>query len=618
VAFPIPPPPRRIPSKSGDGDGDGDGNNDDDDDDWVASPSYDVGGSYYHAEGWVAVLEQLAGDLEINAVRVYDMDCRLDYSAFLGRAAELGVYVIVPFTGVRGGGVLDRNGLPPPPAAATSGSSGGPGEGSCYPPALYRYGRACADNFARYPNVLAGTVGNEVMNSLAAWPAAPCVRAYARDLKAHMRRRAKQEREVSSSSSSLSSPSSPTGNGTTAPPYRVLPLLYAAQNDSPEASVPPEAAMRLTAGYLTCVDDEGGEGEPGRNRSGAAGSGSKPRRRLGRRRIPPDVDLYGINVESWCSSLQTFELNEDGSEPGYHALYRSFENASFPVVFTEVGCSKPLFNRDNGLPPRGERDWRQVPVILNRMNPVFSGFSAYAYDGNPLFRMMDGRAPWDGVHPLPPSQDYENFREQLRFANQQLRSGPALPEEEGGEGEGGGSVASGNPVRSKPEHPLMSCSGAAADLRGAWGLDLAPLGAVPSYVDAVPDDGALPRRAQLPPPLSPPGAGGEGGGPPPAPDRREAFPGPGGLTGIRASLAVMLAGLAIGLGQWLSRTGLCRGRGCGRRRLSRRGSSNRSASPASQDGGPHQQVSLLERPVGNGGKGGNGGVPSYGTLTPGR
>ena len=53
-----------------------------------------------------------------------------------------------------------------------------------------------------------------------------------------------------------------------------------------------------------------------------------------------------------------------------------------------MGCSLELYNRDNGL-DQGIRDWQHVSVVLgNNMNELWSGFCAYAYDGNPLFDFM--------------------------------------------------------------------------------------------------------------------------------------------------------------------------------------------------------------------------------------
>ena len=361
----------------------------------------------YNAAGWNAVLEQLANDLEINAVRVYRMNCTLDYTPFFKRAAELGIYVIVPLTSASGDGVLDRDLAAP----------------ACYTPELFQYGVSCLEQYLRHPNVLAAMLGNEVMNSLLTWKSAPCVRAYGRDLKAYM---------------------STYNSKKTAYRRRSVPLLYAAQHDSPDASVLPEVAMKLTANYLSCVDSNTENGAD----------------------TEPSVDLYGINVESWCSSMQTFEFNEDGvSETAYHALWRTLTNTSIPLLFSEAGCSKELFNRDNGL-ARFVRDWRQIPVILNNMSSVFSGFCAYAYDGNPLFRMMDGQELWDGVHVLQPSQDYENFRQQLHDATLELMQdkGAMLVDQ---------AMAS---VR------LSTCTDATDDVERFWKVQLLPLTALPSYV----------------------------------------------------------------------------------------------------------------------------------------
>ena len=76
-----------------------------------------------------------------------------------------------------------------------------------------------------------------------------------------------------------------------------------------------------------------------------------------------------------------------------------------------MGCSLELYNRDNG---RAQiRDWQQVSVVLgNNMNELWSGFCAYAYDGNPLFDFMQG-GPWDGLHTLEPTSDFDNLVDQL-------------------------------------------------------------------------------------------------------------------------------------------------------------------------------------------------------------
>ena len=319
----------------------------------IAFPTPFSAATKYDADGWIAVLEQLANLTEINTIRVYRMDCRKDhYTEFLERAAHLGIYVLIPLTAPSGKGVLDRDVKAP----------------HCYNHSLYHYGVSCLERFLPHPNVLAGVLGNEVMNSETAWQAAPCLTAYGKDLKRYMANKQ--------------------------PQYRPLPLIYAAQHDSLTAEILPETAMKQTADYLACRDDDKDE--------------------------ITGIDIFGINVESWCSSRQTFDYNEDGtSESGYHALHQVLQNSSIPLVFTEMGCSQHLFNRDNGL-SRYVRDWAQVPVVLQDMSDTFSGFSAYTYSGSPDFNMMAGDRFWNGHDVLEPGADFDNFARQLqRYHHQQ-------------------------------------------------------------------------------------------------------------------------------------------------------------------------------------------------------
>lgn len=316
--------------------------------------------------GWIQVLEQVASETEINTIRVYDMDCQHqqnnnnnNYDKFLQRAAELGIYVLVPLTASSGPGVLSRDLAAP----------------ACYSRALYQYGTACLDRFSKHPNVLGGLIGNEVMNSLETWPAAPCIQAYARDMQRYMNNMMNNNNTKNNKDQ-----------------HHKLPLIYAAQHDSIGAAILPAQAMKLTLDYLSCQVNE-----------------SDPLLA---------VDVFGINVESWCSSLQTFKYNEDGFSVGsYYDLWETLHNISIPLLFSEMGCSKKYFNRDNGL-ATGARDWKQIPVVLDDMGDLFSGFCAYAYDGNPDFRMMDNKgAPWKGHVPLSPGQDYNNFRFELHAYN---------------------------------------------------------------------------------------------------------------------------------------------------------------------------------------------------------
>jgi Glucanosyltransferase len=288
----------------------------------------------YNARGWQAVLYQLhEAAPEVNTIRVYSMDPTIDYSAFFHTAAKLGIYILVPLTSADGHGVLDRNVAAP----------------FCYSSRLFDYGRASVDNYGQYPNALAGVIANEVMNSLLTWQAAPCILAYARDLKAYHSR---------------------------------LPLMYTAQHDSIGAAISASQAMKLTMDYLTCDLDSA-------------------------------IDIFGINIESWCSSTQQFDVNEDGSVGTYKAVHDELANATRPVMFSEMGCSLTYFNKDNGL-AKGARDWAQVSVVLGEdMIDAWSGFCAYAYDGNVNFNMMAG-GPWNGETVLKPNLDFEKFVHALK------------------------------------------------------------------------------------------------------------------------------------------------------------------------------------------------------------
>ncbi len=129
----------------------------------------------YDAKAWLAILKQLRVDLglDFNTVRLYRINpVQVNYREFFDGAAQLGIYVIVPLTTADGAGVLDRT-LPAP---------------TCYNGNLFAHGASAIVEYLKSPNVLAGIVGNEVLNDEEAWQAAPCIRAYARDLKLFMDR----------------------------------------------------------------------------------------------------------------------------------------------------------------------------------------------------------------------------------------------------------------------------------------------------------------------------------------------------------------------------------------------------------------------------------------------
>ena len=301
IAFPTPP-----------------GDGDDGDDDDASSSSGDRRHRHrrhrrrrrygYDPSAWLAVLRQLRIDLglEFNAVRLYRLRPEyVDYSEFLAGAASMGVYVIVPLTSASGDGVLDRNVRAP----------------GCYTRKLFEYGAsALSGQYLRHPNVLAGVVGNEVMDDAGHFGAAPCVRAYSRDLKLFM------DGLVRDGSSST----------------RTLPLMYASQDSNPMggAALDKDRALRLTTDYLTCTrgGGAGGGGEDDDHddddNDGEGGKAAAVRRR---RHGSPAVDIMGINVESWCSSTQDYARNRDGTPGPYFHLHEALENASVPLIFTEVG-----------------------------------------------------------------------------------------------------------------------------------------------------------------------------------------------------------------------------------------------------------------------------------------
>ena len=376
IAFPVAPPPQAIV---------------------VGAHEDDQPKNSYNATGWIAVLEQLRRYLPasaLNTVRVYRMDPLLvDYSEFFEAAAKLGFYVMVPLTANEGGGVMDRNKLPPD---------------GCYPRKLYEYGKAALREYLKYPNVVAGMIGNEVMNSLETWKAAPCVKAYARDLKFFM---AELQHQVMTNSKLQERYQHRIHKNQLQP----LPLSYACQHSGSGAALNSVDTVRLSLDYLTCS-----------SRSGSSGSSTNTEKRLNQESDPNSnhllnfgIDMLGVNIESWCATGNTFGKNVDGTTGTYYQLWQGLHaHVDVPLFFSEIGCSHYEFNKDTPelRTPEGTRDWKQLPVVLKEMNDTWSGFSAYTYDGNSLFGMMEKGKPWDGIHVLQPTDDFWNFQQQLLLA----------------------------------------------------------------------------------------------------------------------------------------------------------------------------------------------------------
>jgi len=115
---------------------------------------------------------------------------------------------------------------------------------------------------------------------------------------------------------------------------RQLQLVYTAQDNGIGAAVTAPEAMRLTADYLSCKSHEGDS----------------------------SIDVFGINVESWCSSTGIYQVNDDGSEGTYYFLWKALQNTSVALVFAEMGCAHSLFNRDNQIADKN-CNWKQIPVV---------------------------------------------------------------------------------------------------------------------------------------------------------------------------------------------------------------------------------------------------------------
>ena len=358
---------------------------------------HDVETNNYRPDGWIAILKQLrAASSELNTVRLYRIPAEQGriMDSFYQAAAELGFYVLVPLTSAQGDGVLNRDDDAP----------------DCYQPPLYHYGVRVIDSVQDHPNVLGGVIGNEVLNSLADWPAAPCLLAYARDLKLY------------------------------APGF---PLIYTTQHDGITAEVTPAQTVQLLADYLTCHSND----ENNNTNSLAA-----------------TIDIMGVNIESWCSSLGTFERNEDGTKGSYLDVYEHLANSTVPIIFSELGCGQNFFDRDNGLgtPLEGSdhlkaREWKQVHVVETDMVDEFSGYLAYTYDGPIDFRMTTG-GPWDGVHPLEFNLDMRNYLQALKEA-----SSASLP------------------VRNTGVAIAPTCASVHEFLQSCCHLDLLDVDEVPSY-----------------------------------------------------------------------------------------------------------------------------------------
>jgi len=188
-----------------------------------------------------------------------------------------------------------------------------------------------------YNNTLAIVIGNEFFMGAHTFTAASVFKAYARDIKAYMKM----------CNEDHNSPS--RGH------MRQIPIMYAARDFG-------DVINKEVMSYLKC------------------GSASI------------SIDIYGLNVERWCSPTE---------EHAYDGVHKMVEDADLPgaFMFSEMGCPQNLVSD----PPEGQtcrtagtlehccpRNWNQVPDFFTKFT-MFSGFSAYALWNNGAlnFNMAD-------------------------------------------------------------------------------------------------------------------------------------------------------------------------------------------------------------------------------------
>ena len=273
------------------------------------------------------------------------------YDDFMLEMNRRGVYVIVPLTPSRGWCTLSQCTsthssaavfLPRPLTRSAprcpADRDGSPplGPATCYPSCLLNFGQHVVNLFSPHPNVLLFTVGNEIINSLPRWSAAPCVKAYARDIQ-------RFQRQCSASDHS-----------------RVVPLLYAAA-DNAIAHFSAEENDRLKMDYLTCpvAGDEDGERA---------------------------IDVMGVNLFRFCSDQCTFRSCESAMVVG------AFAASPIPVLLTEYGCSSFTWHI-NHTARVGVNAFQETRLLYSpAMTGVFSGGCAYTYGvrGGEEFAFFEG------------------------------------------------------------------------------------------------------------------------------------------------------------------------------------------------------------------------------------
>jgi len=79
--------------------------------------------------------------------------------------------------------------------------------------------------------------------------------------------------------------------------------------------------MLLTLNYLTCSDNHNNNNGDDTSNSELLSESS------------PEVDIFGVNIESWCSSRNSFVFADDGKSAGsYYSLWLGLHQSTVPLA----------------------------------------------------------------------------------------------------------------------------------------------------------------------------------------------------------------------------------------------------------------------------------------------
>ena len=243
-------------------------------------------------------------ELGVNAIRLYAVDPTLNHDAFMCALETAGIYVIVALA------------HDCPTCAVTKDQAP-----DCYPPELKLQGQRVINAFAKYPNTLGFSAGNEVNHfappGVPEWNA-PCQKKFLRDMREYIASCANPHRGM-----------------------RQVPIgLISADNDREEV-----------AAYYNCQENEN---DPYQS-----------------------AEWYGLNAYVSCDG----KAEEFDQAPGLRLLALSFINLhySIPTLLTEFGCLSRTFPDQDGYP--SQRDFREAKWILEEpiMREPFNGGFAFEY-----------------------------------------------------------------------------------------------------------------------------------------------------------------------------------------------------------------------------------------------